>query len=139
MWLFVPTHPLARRLFHPACLGSWILEKRIGERSAHICIIGLGYVGLPLATEFAEVGYRVTGVDLDRERSSCCNAGESYIGDLPTRASRRSWPPAGCMPPCEYAAIEPAPDAVFICVPTPYTELKVPDISYITAAARDNR
>ncbi len=42
------------------------LEARIRDRSAHICVIGLGYVGLPLATEFAEAGYRVTGVDLDR-------------------------------------------------------------------------
>jgi UDP-N-acetyl-D-glucosamine dehydrogenase len=116
-------------------LNRMDLETRIHDRSARICVIGLGYVGLPLAVEFAEAGYYVSGVDLDARKVACLSEGRSYIEDVP---STRIAPLVGAGRLCattQYAAIAPAPDAVFICVQTPYTALKVPDVSYITAAA----
>ncbi|MGH2344337.1 MAG: NAD(P)-binding domain-containing protein, partial [Chloroflexota bacterium] len=58
------------------------LETKIRERTARVCVIGLGYVGLPLATEFAEAGYLVSGVDLDAGRVEVLATGRSYIADV---------------------------------------------------------
>jgi UDP-N-acetyl-D-glucosamine dehydrogenase len=60
-----------------------ILIDRFARRDAHVAIIGLGYVGLPLAVAFAEAGYRVTGIDLDTRKVDAINRGESYIEDAP--------------------------------------------------------
>jgi UDP-N-acetyl-D-glucosamine dehydrogenase len=111
------------------------LERRIQERYAQICVIGLGYVGLPLAAEFAEAGFRVTGVDLDLRKVDAIRAGQSYIPDVPASRILPLVKDERLTATTEYLAIDPPPDAVFICVPTPYTALKVPDLSYITQAA----
>jgi UDP-N-acetyl-D-mannosaminuronate dehydrogenase len=58
------------------------LRQRIADHSAHVCIIGLSYVGLPLAVEFAKVGYRVTGLDTDRDRVAGINAGHCHVQDV---------------------------------------------------------
>ena len=58
------------------------LITKFQERNARIAVIGLGYVGLPLAVNFAQAGYRVTGIDLDRRKVDAVNRGESYIGDI---------------------------------------------------------
>lgn len=111
------------------------IEQRITQRTARICVLGLGYVGLPLAVEFAEAGYQVIGVDLDQHKVEMLQAGKGYIADVaaerlvPLVASGRLHATT------DYASISPLPDAVFICVPTPYTAHKVPDVSYITRAA----
>jgi UDP-N-acetyl-D-glucosamine dehydrogenase len=97
-------------------------------------VIGLGYVGLPLAVAFAESGATVIGVDLDPRRVVGVQAGRSFIEDVPTaalaavvRAGRlRAWG--------EYGALKDA-DAIVICVPTPLGKSKQPDLSYILAAA----
>ena len=62
-----------------------VIEK-FNRRDAHVAIIGLGYVGLPLAVAFAEAGYRVTGIDLDARKVDAINRGESYIEDVPSSA-----------------------------------------------------
>ncbi len=62
---------------------SPILEK-FRTRQAHVAVIGLGYVGLPLAVVFAEAGYRVTGIDVDPTKVDAINRGESYIEDIPS-------------------------------------------------------
>ena len=65
------------------------VESVIGKfnrRDAHVAVIGLGYVGLPLAVSFAEAGYRVTGIDLDVRKVDAINRGESYIEDVPSAA-----------------------------------------------------
>jgi UDP-N-acetyl-D-glucosamine dehydrogenase len=112
------------------------LEARIRERTAQICVIGLGYVGLPLATEFAEAGFRVVGVDLDEAKIEAIRAGVSYIPDVQSSRMAPLVQVGKLSATNDYQAIDPSPDAVFICVPTPYTTLKVPDLSYITEAAR---
>ncbi len=112
------------------------LERRIRERTAQVCVIGLGYVGLPLATEFAEAGYHVVGVDLDTTKIESLRAGTSYIPDVPSSRLAPLVQVGKLSATTDYQALDPSPDAVFICVPTPYTTLKVPDLSYITEAAR---
>ena len=73
------------------------LLTRIDQRDAHVCVVGLGYVGLPLAVAFAEAGFRVTGFDVDSGKVDGINAGESYIPDIATdrlRAQVEPW--RGC-------------------------------------------
>ncbi len=108
---------------------------RIRDRSATIGIIGLGYVGLPLAVSFARAGLRVIGVDLDARRVAAIRRGESYIQDVPTDALA-PLASAGQLTASEDAAACAAADAVVICVPTPFTRMKAPDLSYIEAASR---
>src|SRR5690348_12538272 len=112
------------------------LAERIATRTASIAVLGLGYVGLPLAVEFAEGGFQVVGVDLDQHKVDTLNGGGSYVPDV---AAGRVAPLATdgrLRAVTAYGAIDPVPDVVFICVPTPYTGAKVPDLSYIEAAAR---
>ncbi|MDB5059950.1 MAG: nucleotide sugar dehydrogenase [Chloroflexi bacterium] len=111
------------------------LETRIHNRTARICVLGLGYVGLPLATEFAEAGYSVVGVDLDPSKVGKLRDGQSYIPDIATSRIAPLVNSGSLTATTDYTLIDPAPDAVFICVPTPYTSLKVPDVSYISKAA----
>src|SRR4249920_1854590 len=61
-----------------------ILEEKIRTRRARVGIVGLGYVGLPLAVEFAKAGFSVTGIDISEEKTRRVNAGDSYIGDIPS-------------------------------------------------------
>ncbi|SRR5713101_9566406 len=109
------------------------LNTKIDNRTARVGVIGLGYVGLPLALLFSEQRFRVTGFDIDaRKVSALCN-GESYIFRIPPtdiQAARRQsfWATA------DYSHISEM-DAVIICVPTPLDEFHQPDLSYITATA----
>jgi UDP-N-acetyl-D-glucosamine dehydrogenase len=107
--------------------GNW--QQRAEERSLHIGIIGLGYVGLPLALLFSEAGFRVTGFDIDAKKATTLNAGGSYIYRIePAQiaAARR----AGFTATTEFAAVA-AMDAILICVPTPLSDGHVPDIRAI--------
>src|SRR6185437_1627184 len=61
-----------------------VLRDKIRSLSAHVGIVGLGYVGLPLAVEFAKAGFHVTGIDISEEKTRSVNAGESYVGDIAT-------------------------------------------------------
>ncbi|GAG17035.1 unnamed protein product, partial [marine sediment metagenome] len=112
------------------------LLQRIADRSAQVCVLGLGYAGLPLATEFAGVGFRVTGIDLNAEKCAAINDGRSYIGDIASESVAELVESGHLRATDDYAAAEHA-DAVFICVPTPLGKAKDPDISYIVAAADD--
>src|SRR5712691_7810409 len=113
------------------------LEK-ISTRSLRVGIIGLGYVGLPLAATFAEAGFHVTGIDTDQQKIDAANRGESYIPDIP---SSRLQPLIDAKRMCftsDYAALD-AIDAVSICVPTPLRKTRDPDISYIISATQQVR
>jgi len=110
------------------------LETRIRNRTAHICVIGLGYVGLPLAVELARAGFPVTGLDVSAARADAICAGRSYIGDASTEDVAAQVQAGRLTATTDYAVLDNA-DVVFICVPTPFTENKAPDLSYIVAAA----
>ncbi len=114
---------------------SKTLMDKIKNKSAQIGIIGLGYVGLPLAVEYAEGGYKVTGFDIDAEKVRLVNRGKSYIDDI-SDARLKPIVKSGHL----RATAEPKGlaqmDCVSICVPTPLSKTKDPDISYILAAVK---
>ncbi len=107
------------------------LASRIELRTARVAVVGLGYVGLPLAETFAWGGYPVTGFDIDAEKVKRLRMGQSYIGHIaPERIADliRS----GRFEPTSDPGLLAEADAIIICVPTPLTETRDPDLSYIT-------
>ncbi|HWP98893.1 MAG TPA: nucleotide sugar dehydrogenase [Vicinamibacterales bacterium] len=109
------------------------LLERLERRSAAVGVIGLGYVGLPLAVEFARAGFQVTGLDVDREKVDAVNAGRSYIGDVPSAALAPLVEAGRLRATTDFPSLEPL-DAIDICVPTPLRKTKDPDLSYVIAA-----
>ena len=109
------------------------LLVKIHDRTARVAIIGLGYVGLPLAVEFARAGFRTTGIDLDTRKVKAINAGDSYIGDV-SAPEIAALVKAGKLCASSNPGILKSMDAVSICVPTPLSKTKDPDLSYIIAA-----
>ncbi len=109
------------------------LLDRIAARQARIGIIGLGYVGLPLAVEFARQGFEVTGFDVDPSKSAQINAGKSYIPDVP-EADLAAAVRAGKLTATTDMGLLGAMDAIDICVPTPLRKTKDPDLSHIVKA-----
>jgi len=103
------------------------------DRSARIAILGLGYVGLPLATVFAEAGFHVVGIDPIQSKVDSINRGESYIQDVPTEQVARLVKD-GCLEATSDVSALRDVDAVSICVPTPLRKTGDPDLSYIVAA-----
>ncbi|MCC7260992.1 MAG: nucleotide sugar dehydrogenase [Candidatus Latescibacteria bacterium] len=111
---------------------STIIEK-IERKDLHLAIIGLGYVGLPLAVEFAEAGIHTTGIDLDTSKVDQVNAGQSYVQDVPGPRLARAVSQHHLSATADFAVLRDV-DCVCICVPTPLSKTKDPDISYIVAA-----
>ncbi len=109
------------------------LLKRLQDRSALVGVIGLGYVGLPLAVEFAEAGFNVVGVDPLTGKVERLNKGESYIPDVPTERVAKLVEAGRLRASTSYDDLREA-DAVLICVPTPLRKTKDPDMSYIYQA-----
>src|SRR5262245_63021184 len=114
------------------------LHRRIVERSARVGIIGQGYVGLPLAVEFARVGFPVTGFDTSVDRVTTLNAGRSHTPDVPDDALRARIEAGRYQASTDLAALAEC-DTVIICVPTPLRKSKDPDISFVAAAAQEDR
>ena len=114
-------------------MSEKILDK-LNERRAVVGVIGLGYVGLPLAVEFASARLSVIGFDLDQSRVDAINGGRSYIPDVPTEIVGLLVKSGKLSASTEFANLAKT-DAVIICVPTPLRKTKEPDISYILAAA----
>jgi UDP-N-acetyl-D-glucosamine dehydrogenase len=110
------------------------LLDRIESREARIGVVGLGYVGLPLAVAFAEAGFRVTGVDVDPRKVSSLNEGSSYIADVPDGQLRPLIESGHLRAAADYASLAEM-EAISICVPTPLRNTRDPDISYIMDAA----
>ena len=107
------------------------LQTKIDARTAHIGIYGLGYVGLPLALRFAEVGLKVTGFDIDSAKVQQLNAGGSYIERLPPAVIQRARS-QGFEATTDFSLSKEV-DAIIICVPTPLNRYREPDLSYIIA------
>ena len=110
-----------------------ILEEKIRTRRARVGIVGLGYVGLPLAVEFAKAGFSVTGIDISGQKTSRVNAGESYIGDIPSSTLGPLVESGKLRATTDFSAVLEL-DTINICVPTPLRKTKDPDMSYIVAA-----
>jgi len=110
------------------------LLQKIENREAVIAVIGIGYVGLPLAVEFAREGYRVIGVDVSEKKVGLINSGVSYIPDIPTEDIARPVEAGLLSATTDYSILRDV-DAISICVPTPLRKTKDPDMSYIIAAA----
>src|SRR5215831_7749692 len=109
------------------------LLDRIRSRQARVGVIGLGYVGLPLAVEFARAGYSVTGFDVDAHKASLINAGTSYIPDVPDADLTAVVTSGSLRATTDMHALGDM-DAIDICVPTPLRKTKDPDLSYVVLA-----
>ncbi len=111
------------------------LLERIRTRTATLAVVGLGYVGLPLAVEFARAGLKVVGIDVSAAKVAAVNRGESYIPDVPSAALKELVAAGRLSATQDYGALR-ASDAVSICVPTPLNKTRDPDMSYVVDAAR---
>ena len=119
--------------------GEQLLQRltdRLTRKSAKIGVIGLGYVGLPLAVEFARAGFRVIGFDIDAKRVSAINAGRSYIQDVPKQDVRALVSGGKLRATTSFDDLGLV-DTIDICVPTPLRKTKDPDVSYIVSAVRE--
>jgi UDP-N-acetyl-D-glucosamine dehydrogenase len=112
------------------------LLERIENRQAHVGIVGLGYVGLPLAVEFGKAGFRVTGIDVSASKVEALNRGESYIQDVPTADVAALVASGHLRATTEFSAIADL-DSVNICVPTPLRKTKDPDMSFVVSASEE--
>ncbi len=112
------------------------LLTKILSRKANIGVVGLGYVGLPLAVEFAKVGFRVTGIDSDQQKTDRINSGESYIQDVPNELVGSLVQDGKLCATVDYQILAEI-DVVNICVPTPLSKTKDPDVSFIVDAAEE--
>ena len=106
------------------------LKNKIENRDAQIGVIGLGYVGLPLAMEFVRAGFHVTGIDVDQEKVKKLNRGENYIQDIKDESVKNAVEMNQLSATSDFSVIQNL-DAISICVPTPLNKQKNPDISFI--------
>jgi UDP-N-acetyl-D-glucosamine dehydrogenase len=107
-----------------------MLEEKIRNCTAKVSIVGLGYVGLPLATIFAEAGFNVTGIDPDQHKIDKIQRGESYIQDVPSQQLARLTNSGKLQATSEFSVLAEA-EAISICVPTPLRKTGDPDLSFI--------
>jgi UDP-N-acetyl-D-glucosamine dehydrogenase len=112
------------------------LRERIESRTARVGVVGLGYVGLPLAVEFAHAGFCVTGIDIDSRKVAELNRGESYIQDVPTTVLKPLVESGKLRATDDFAAVAEL-DTINIAVPTPLRKTKDPDMSYIVNACQE--
>jgi UDP-N-acetyl-D-glucosamine dehydrogenase len=117
-------------------MNAQSLANKISTRSAHVGIVGLGYVGLPLAVEYAKAGFTVTGIDLNPAKTESVNAGKSYIGDIRDGELGPLVAAGKLRATTDFSVIRDL-DTVNICVPTPLRKTKDPDMSYIVAATQE--
>ena len=111
------------------------LQERIKTRTARVGVIGLGYVGLPLATEFASAGFCVTGIDLQQNKVSCINRGASCVPDVPSKLLKPLVDANRLHATTDFSAIEDS-DTINIAVPTPLRKTKDPDMSFVVSACQ---
>ena len=106
------------------------LIEKINNKTAVIGILGLGYVGLPLMIRYAEIGYKVLGIDIDQSKVDQLNQGKSYIGHIPSAKIQTSLE-KGFEATTDFSRATET-DAVILCVPTPLNKYHEPNLSYVT-------
>lgn len=112
------------------------LAEKITSKTARVGIIGLGYVGLPLAIAVSDAGFSVVGIEVDKEKGLKINGGESYIPDVEPSAVKKAVDEGRFSATTDFSAIKEL-DIINICVPTPLSEMHEPDISYVRSAANE--
>lgn len=110
------------------------LEQKLSNKTATIGVVGLGYVGLPLAVEFASKGFKTVGIDLDPKKTELLKTGKNYIQDIADEAVAAVIKSGKFTSQSDYSGSDKL-DIIYICVPTPFTDYKEPDVSYIRGAA----
>jgi len=116
--------------------AAQLLEQRLENRTARLAVIGLGYVGLPLAVELAQAGFQVHGIDIDEKRVRQLNQGRSYIQDVPTADVAALVRQKRLSATTDFSVLKKC-DTVNICVPTPLSKQRDPDVSFIVSAATE--
>lgn len=111
-----------------------ILKNKIQNKSAVLGVIGLGYVGLPLAVEKAKAGFRTIGFDIQKSKVEMVNVGKNYIGDV-VNEDLQAIVKSGLLSATNNFSQVAKADCISICVPTPLDEYQQPDISYVKASA----
>ncbi len=111
------------------------LLDKLKNKTARIGVVGLGYVGLPLAVEFAHAGFHVTGLDIDQRKVDKLNAGESYIQDIPTSVLKPLVDSGLLDATTDFSKIRDL-DTINICVPTPLSKAKDPDMTFVNSAVQ---
>ncbi|CUS78002.1 UDP-N-acetyl-D-glucosamine dehydrogenase [Candidatus Kryptonium thompsonii] len=112
------------------------LEEKIIKKKAKIGVVGLGYVGLPLAVEYASKGFTTIGIDIDKSKVEKLNRGENYILDVDSEKVKKLVKSGRLSAVSDYSAVDIL-DVIFICVPTPFNENKEPNISHILDAVEN--
>src|SRR5229473_2270986 len=130
--LFSPTDTMQTT----AATIAEILADKITNRTARVGIIGLGYVGLPLAMEFAKAGFSVTGIDVLESKVAKLNRGESYVQDVPTETLRSMVETKKFRATTDFSVVADL-DTINIAVPTPLRKTKDPDMSFIVSACQE--
>jgi UDP-N-acetyl-D-glucosamine dehydrogenase len=112
------------------------LRRKIESRQARVGVVGLGYVGLPLAAEFGLAGFSVTGIDIDPQKTESLRRGESYVKDVSPSALRPLVKKGSLQATTDFSVVANL-DTINIAVPTPLRKTKDPDMSYVLAACRE--
>ena len=112
------------------------LSRKITSRRAHVAVIGLGYVGLPMACDLSKLGFAVTGIDMDRTRIQAIADGRSYVNDLEDGTLRQALGTKRLFASSSFTHLVAA-DVIIICVPTPLNKTQDPDLSFIMSATAE--
>ncbi len=115
-------------------VATELLEK-IQSKNITIGVVGLGYVGLPLAIEFADLGIKTIGIDVSSEKVGMLQKGRNYIQDIKNERVRKVWKAGTFSATTDFNACKKC-DVIYICVPTPFTDNKDPDISHIVESTK---
>ena len=114
-----------------------LLMDKIVNGTATVGVVGLGYVGLPLALEFAKSGMKTIGIDVSKEKVRSLSKGDNYIQDLNDDEIRKVVKKDRLLTATTDFSLVAECDVIFICVPTPFTENKDPDISHVVNATKE--